>query len=297
MKIKIGLAVILFLLVFSFPCLAWPACRGNWIQVPAGTSNASGVVVSEGGQTFQCQKPFDSATPSSTNIANQHQAQGQQQNQQQTQGQGQKQSISDSGNSSSLSSSSSTSNAAGGSAEANGNGNSNGNGSNDTTITTTSVYKAPTIPVETAYAPTSMPTSPCIKSFGGGAQTEMAGISFGAGKVDEGCDIRETARSYFLAGAKLAGCKVLITSKRSKNAGVTLEDCLLVEPVAESEPIPAAAAPSFPITVNVPPQLAPIIQVQAPAPIQEPVRAAVSAPAVRKHKKVAPCPDDTKIKK
>lgn len=49
-------------LCFAGASYAWPACSGNWIQVPAGTSTANGAIVTENGQTFQCQKPTDTST-------------------------------------------------------------------------------------------------------------------------------------------------------------------------------------------------------------------------------------------
>src|SRR5208337_2795165 len=59
----------IFLMLIPSFCgfaFAWPACSGNWIQVPAGTSSANGAVVTEGGQTFQCQKPSPTPTPANS---------------------------------------------------------------------------------------------------------------------------------------------------------------------------------------------------------------------------------------
>lgn len=102
--------------------------------------------------------------------------------------------------------------------------NASANGSNNSTSVTN--VAAPVIPVASAYAPTSLPSAPCIKGYGVGVQSPSAGISFGGGKVDVGCDERELARSYALLGSKIAACKVLIANERSQKAGVTLEDCM-----------------------------------------------------------------------
>ena len=98
--------------------------------------------------------------------------------------------------------------------------------------------EAPKIPVASAYAPTTLPSAPCVKGFGAGIQTMPIGGSLGGSKVDAGCDIREDARSFFLAGSRIAGCKMLVSSKRAQKAGVTLQDCLTTPP-----PPPIVAAP------------------------------------------------------
>jgi hypothetical protein len=53
------------LLLFGGTAKAWPSCSGNWIQVPVGTSSANGAIVTENGQTFQCQ-PIPTPTPTPT---------------------------------------------------------------------------------------------------------------------------------------------------------------------------------------------------------------------------------------
>lgn len=91
---------------------------------------------------------------------------------------------------------------------------------------TTNIAEASKIPVSTAYAPTALPTVPCFKGYGGGAQTSGFGFSLGGGKVDEGCNAREDARSYMLMGSRTAACKIMITQKASKKAHITMEDCM-----------------------------------------------------------------------
>jgi hypothetical protein len=94
----------------------------------------------------------------------------------------------------------------------------------------------------------------------------QAGVSFGGGKVDAGCDAREMARYYALLGSRLAACKMMVNVKSSKKAGITLDDCMLQTVVENPPPAPVVIppAPQVPnIVINVP---APVIQQGAPAP-------------------------------
>jgi hypothetical protein len=79
------------------------------------------------------------------------------------------------------------------------------------------------------------------------------GLSGGFGKIDKGCDDRETARSFALLGSRLAACKVLIQEKEAKRAGVTLEDCLQVQERAITPnlnvTVPREAAPAPPVVI------------------------------------------------
>ena len=138
----------------------------------------------------------------------------------------------------------------------------------------------------TAIAPNVYPTVPCFKGIGVAGQGPAFGFSFGGGKVDQNCTILETARSFAAVGNRLAYCKVMLTDKYVKKAGVTMEDCMFVpEAIAVEVAAPVVqAAPT--IIVNVPP-----ITVAAPAAevIAPPV---VIAPRPRIHRKrrVNPCP-------
>jgi hypothetical protein len=98
---------------------------------------------------------------------------------------------------------------------------------------------APKIPVATADAPPVFSTANCFKGFSGGAQTAVAGLSFGGGGIDKNCAAERAAQDYLASGNRLAFCKVMVTTKQSKDAGVTLEDCMNV-PV---RPIVVAPAP------------------------------------------------------
>jgi hypothetical protein len=83
------------------------------------------------------------------------------------------------------------------------------------------------------------------------------GGSFGGNKIDEGCDARETARAFALLGSRVAACKVMINTKQSKKAGVTMDDCLHVvvtpAPVVQvTQPQPIVVVPVVPVNVILP---------------------------------------------
>lgn len=127
----------------------------------------------------------------------------------------------------------------------------------------------------------------------------MFGFAVGGGKIDENCAELEAAR-VGSAGSKLAFCKVYITNKYVRKAGVTLEDCLGPQPTITVVQGPATVVeePQQPvITVNVP---APVVTI-IPAPIAPPapdvVKAAVIKKAEAQHvKHHAPCVTNDTIK-
>jgi hypothetical protein len=135
----------------------------------------------------------------------------------------------------------------------------NGNGSNSND-TTNNVYAAK-IPVSTAYAPTTFPTSPCLKSYSGGGQGTSLGVSFGGSKVDKNCALLETARAFDTVNERLPACKIKVSSEYAKKAGVTLADCMAVAVIIA--PAPVAAVVPAPIA----PQVI-VVQVPTPAPVQ-----------------------------
>jgi hypothetical protein len=245
MRNRLVFAVLMFALFTFMPhtALAWNCTTAGQVrvQVPtgtvgSGTGDGSGQVVVDNGLTFICE-----ALPTATTGGTQTQTQSQTSasssvntNTNSTTGgtSSSTSSVKDSGNSANTN----TTSSAGG-----------GNGSNNTNTTTN--VAAPIIPVASAYAPTSLPSAPCIKGFGLGVQVPQAGVSFGGGKVDVGCDERELARSYALLGSKLAACKILVANERSQKAGVTLTDCMgpVDQPVAEIHG--AVVAQASPIVV------------------------------------------------
>ena len=263
MKLRTLLLPVCLLLMSSL-CWGWPACSGNWNQVPNGTSSANGVIYSADGITWQCQKPTppnptpnpsnsntntntnsNSNSNSNTNTNNIKVSNNLSQKQNQNQSQNQSQNQTATGGNASASTAS-TASATG-----------NGDGSNNTSSTTNISEK---IPVATAYAPTALPTAPCFKGFGAGVQTMAVGGSFGGGKVDKNCAILETARSFGIAGAWVAYCKVMLTDEYVKKSGTTLQDCLQryvpPAPVIVRNVLPAPAALPLPtpvtVTVNLP---------------------------------------------
>lgn len=271
---KKALLAIAFL-ALTTSAFAWPACSGNWVQVPTGTSSVNGVIEITGDHlTFQCQKPTDpkSGAVQSTAVAT---ATGGNATQQQGQTQGQSQSSENTNtNTNSNQSSASASNS----------------GNNSSYSNTTNIA-APKIPVATAYAPSTLPSAPCVKGFGAGIQTMPIGGSFGGSKIDDGCDARETARSFALLGSRLAACKIMVAQKKSKKAGVTLEDCMASEP--QPEPMPVAVIPppaptpiAITVTVPEPVVLHDTLTVQA-TPAQ--VKSAQSIKPVKKHRQGQPC--------
>lgn len=246
------------------------------VPVPAGTSgtfgNGDGQLFlgtgSEGvkGQLYECKVPTPDPTPKSGVISKQKQDQNQTQNQNQNQNQNQTAtggSVKDSGNSSSKSSSSSNS-ASNSTSSASNNGNGNGNGSNNAQFSTETNVEAPKIPVASALAFASQATVSCFKGFGASGQTAPLGLGFTGGKIDQNCVILEAARLSAAVGNRLAFCKIYITHKAVRKAGVTLTDCMALQAVQTAPVIiPSPVAPVPQITVNVP---APVVQA-APAPV------------------------------
>lgn len=143
--------------------------------------------------------------------------------------------------------------------------NTGGNSSNSYSSETN--VEASKIPVATAYAPTTIPTVTCFKGFGAGVQTMAIGGSFGGGKIDENCAILETARSFDAAGERLAACKVKISNKYAKAAGVTLEDCMKVPPTPIVDiPAPPTVSPvQIYLPANTPAAVIPTPVVETPA--------------------------------
>ncbi len=120
---------------------------------------------------------------------------------------------------------------------------------------------APRIPVAAAYNSTVIPTAPCMGGFSAGLTLPQIGLAGGSSKEAKNCALLETARSFDANNERLAACKVKITSKYSKAAGVTLADCMQQELVA-APPI-AVAAPAPTPTIIVVPAATPAVPVAA----------------------------------
>ena len=247
MKKFLAVAVVMF--ASCGMSMAWNCSTSGQVrvQVPtgtvgSGTGDGPGQVVVDNGLTFECET-LPTSTPPSVSNTNTNNS-----------------------NSTSTSTSGSTSNATGGNATATGgnstsnqtqgqkqgqsqsssNNNQSAGGSVSNVGNSVENIAAPKIPVATADAPPVFSTVNCFKGFSGGAQTAVAGLSFGGGGIDKNCAAERAAQDYLASGNRLAFCKVMVTTKQSKDAGVTLEDCM-----------------------NVP--VRPIVTVSAPAPVVQPV--------------------------
>jgi hypothetical protein len=170
-------------------------------------------------------------------------------------------SLANSGNSSNKNTNNNVNSANGGTANSNSSATNNGNGSNNASYQSTTTVEAAKIPVNSAFAPATIPTVDCYKTYSGGAQTSAFGISLGGGKIDTNCRKLQTAVH---SPNKLVYCKVFITTIDAKEAGVTLQDCL----AQDQSPAPVApVTPAVQVT-------APVPVAQAPVPVPTiPVRA------------------------
>jgi len=147
--------------------------------------------------------------------------------------------------------------------------------------------EAPKIPVNTAVAPPVFSTTNCFKGFSAGGQTAVGGLSFGGGGIDKNCAAERVAQDYFAMGNRLAACKVITSTKASKDAGVTLADCMNVPVPVVRTVVPVVSAPiPAPVTVqitnNIPPAPAPII-------LHEEMTVTAPRPQVKKRVVHRPC--------
>jgi hypothetical protein len=264
---KLHLMFLFLALSIAAPLFAWPSCSGNWVHVPKGTTGP-GIVV-EHGQTFQCQQA--TATSSANSTSNAKSTSNANSNAKAT------------GGNASVGPITNTSTAQGGNATA----------SNNSSGNSTSISEDVRIPHMTASAitPDMLPTSPCFKSYGGAAQSGFFGASFGGGKIDKGCDDRETARVFARMGNLTAAGRILCDTPAAKRAKLTQEECMAF--VREPEIIPTAP-PTAPTPIVVTPQItvepAAVTVIAPPETPAAPVTTA--APPTKKHtaRKVLPCP-------
>jgi hypothetical protein len=142
--------------------------------------------------------------------------------------------------------------------------NSGGNSANSYSSNTN--VAAPQIPVNSAFAPTQIPTVSCFKGFGAGVQTMPVGASFGGGKIDENCRALQTALH---APNRLTYCKLYVNLQDSKKAHITMEDCMQNDPekAAEVVPLPQPQQPQVivvPVSNNPTPAPVPVITEEIP---------------------------------
>ena len=276
------------LALFTLPAFAWDCTVPGQIrvQVPAGsvgsgTGDGSGQVVTVQGITFQCQAPptappssSPTTSSSSSTSSSNSGASATGGNSTATGGKSTSTSgVNNSGNSTNTNNNNLSNNLAlnntnnltntqgqkQGQTQSNSSTNSNqsaGGSVSDVGNSETTV-EAPKIPVNTAEAPPVFSTANCFKGFSAGGQTAVAGLSFGGGGIDKNCAAERIAQDYYAMGNRLAACKVIITTKASKDAHVTLADCLNVpeRPRVILQPAPQVpSAPPVSVTVNLPPQ-------------------------------------------
>lgn len=245
----------LTVLVLSCGAFAWPACSGQWVSVPKGTT--SGTLYSTGDLLFQCQPKTSTPDPSnstsnsssnsnatSTSGSTSSSNSSSSSNQKQSQSQGQNQT------------------ATGGSASA-----SNGDQSNAQSTSFNSNYtEVRQTPM--AYAPEAIPSAPCRSGFSGGGSTGLGALSFGGSKRDDECDLRETARAFALLGNQEAAARVLCETKGAKKAKLNQEACLKLTqriiPVAPPVVIPPQPLPQ---AIVVP---APVVTINAEIKLPQP---------------------------
>jgi hypothetical protein len=130
-----------------------------------------------------------------------------------------------------------------------------------------------------AYSPEALPTAPCFKGYSAGASSPLIAGSFGGGKIDKGCEARETARSFALLGNQQAAAKLLCSTEAAKRAHLTIEDCMNVR---EDAP----AGPTTSVEVQVTPTF---VQPSPVATPSTPVAPNVAA-RVKARKKLHRCP-------
>jgi hypothetical protein len=112
------------------------------------------------------------------------------------------------------------------------------------------------------------------------------GGSISGGKIDKNCAGLETARSFASVGSLISYCKVMVNRKYSKEAGVTLEDCMTtlrptVAPAPQALPQSAPAPVTQPITIILPPTPAvPVVSNVGTTPTPTPIPVGLASSGV-----------------
>lgn len=89
-----------------------------------------------------------------------------------------------------------------------------------------------------AFAGTVQPTASCKNAINGGASAPIAGISFGVGKTDKECDLRETARMFYELGERTLAVELLCTSDAAKRLQACAPTVAPPAPVVVTVPTP-----------------------------------------------------------
>lgn len=98
-------------------------------------------------------------------------------------------------------------------------------GVGDVSVSTKNRRQAPSV-----FAPAALPTAPCVVASSGGLSVPGGGLSFGRGRIDEECTLRETARMFDAFGETAFALALLCSSEAVKESGLECpsrprEDC------------------------------------------------------------------------
>lgn len=104
-----------------------------------------------------------------------------------------------------------------------------------------------------AYAPDAAPSAPCRVAGSAGVSAPIGGVSFGGSKMDDECDLRESARAFALLSNRIAAAKILCQTKAAKKAHLTEADCLTLEAPEQPAPQPAPVSIILPNSPAAPP--------------------------------------------
>ena len=250
---KLGL-LFFTLVLFSLPSFAWNCSNplAERVVVPSSTSgtygDGNGQLATYQGQLYECEvvPTATNAPPGAVNTNTNNATSAS--NSTSTATGGNASSTATGGNASS----NQTQGQKQGQSQSSNNNNQSAGGSVSNVGNSVTNVAAPDIPVNSAYAPPVFSSVNCFKGFSAGAQTPLIGGSFGGGGIDKNCAAERAAQDYLASGNRLAFCKVMVTTKQSKDAGVTLADCMNVPAPRPMVVAPPVAAPAPSITVTFP---------------------------------------------
>lgn len=264
MKLRSIATAVVFVLL-SMSAFAWNCTQPGQVrvQVPTGTvgngiGDGPGQVVVDNGLTFQCQTlPSSTSAPTTaTSTSSSGATSGSTSGASATGGNSKSTSgVSNSGNSTSTLSSQQTQTQSNTSSNKNDNVSSASNSGNNSAYNNSDTTN---IKPESASAltPTLIPTAPCLGTIGGAGQTIAGGLSFGATKVDKGCDSRQAALLFAVSLHNSdAAARIMCATRAAKSAKLTLAQCLasfVPVPVQVIAPAPAVAVTPIAVTVNIP---------------------------------------------
>jgi hypothetical protein len=269
-----SIATLAAFVLLSMSAFAWNCSTPGQVrvQVPTGTvgtgtGDGSGQVVVDNGLTFVCETlPTPPTTPTTPTTSNSTSAANSTSGA--TSGSTSNAGVSNSGNSSNKNSNKNTLNNTNTlsntqqQSQTQSNASTNSNQSSASNAGNNSAYNNATtentdikVAAASAITPTLIPTAPCLGSIGGAAQSIPGGLSFGATRVDKGCDSRQAALLFAVSLHNPdAAARIMCSTRAAKAAKLTLAQCLASvspAPVVILAPSAPAAAP-IAVTVNIP---------------------------------------------